>query len=271
MQTEEFNDIIGERISKSLAVLVKKAGEYAQNDDRLHNFRAAQGLTGKSMRQTLGGMMLKHTVSIYDMINSDQDYPNAVWDEKLGDHINYLLLLEAVVAEEKKESVEEEVLPAAPQTLTDKDRDFIQEKLAEPAEPRDVQEARIWSQRYAGEEPNAMLARKFLPSIPVYAEVKKADPRYTFVIDEDGEYSQVDTMRVQWKSSADAEKAGRISPSTNDHQGERPLLTPGTQRRADLLRKIAFQLEQGQIATPEELWHAVQPVTDGADNELPSV
>ncbi len=258
MQTEEFNDIIGERISKSLAVLVKKAGEYAQNDDRLHNFRAAQGLTGKSMRQTLGGMMLKHTVSIYDMINSDQDYPNAVWDEKLGDHINYLLLLEAVVAEEKKESVEEEVLPVDPKTLTDKDREFIQEKLSEPAEPRDVQEARIWSQRYAGEEPNAMLARKFLPSIPVYAEVVRAEPRYTFVIDEDGSYSKVDTMHVLWNTSAEAEKAGRRPGlMANDHQGEIPLLNPGTQRRAELLRELAFKLEQGHITDVVELRAAI--------------
>jgi hypothetical protein len=51
------------------------------------------------MTQALGGMMAKHTISIYDMIDTGNDYPMALWDEKITDHLNYLLLLKAVVSE----------------------------------------------------------------------------------------------------------------------------------------------------------------------------
>ena len=38
-------------------------------------------------------MMSKHTVSIYDMCWSGQDYGLKLWQEKITDAINYLLLL----------------------------------------------------------------------------------------------------------------------------------------------------------------------------------
>ena len=60
----------------------------------------AAGLQGCLPREALGGMMAKHTVSVYDMINSCDTFPIALWDEKITDHINYLLLLKAIVVEE---------------------------------------------------------------------------------------------------------------------------------------------------------------------------
>ena len=59
------------------------------------------------MAKALAGMMVKHTVSIYDMINNpDTTYDMDVWNEKITDHINYLLLLRAVVIEEKHKANE---------------------------------------------------------------------------------------------------------------------------------------------------------------------
>ena len=46
--------------------------------------------------------MCKHTVSVYDMIRGLEEgksYPLELWDEKIGDSINYLLLLAAAVRE----------------------------------------------------------------------------------------------------------------------------------------------------------------------------
>lgn len=105
MTTDIFNRVIKEQIEKCLNVLVGKAQEYAdnENDDRLHNFKCAAGLTGETPQAALAGMMLKHTVSIYDMCKSKDDFPISLWEEKIGDHINYLLLLKAVVVEEKLE------------------------------------------------------------------------------------------------------------------------------------------------------------------------
>ncbi len=99
MMYEERDEIIQEMIDKCLRVLKAKAEGYSTDEDVLHNFRVAAGLQGCSVTQALAGMMTKHTVSVYDMINSGQSYAPAVWDEKIGDLINYLLLLRVAVKE----------------------------------------------------------------------------------------------------------------------------------------------------------------------------
>jgi hypothetical protein len=98
MKTDEFNTIIGDQIDRSINVLVNKAKEYA-TDDRLHNFKVAAELQGETPIQSLAGMMAKHTVSVYDMCQSDEKFPIELWNEKITDSINYLLLLRALVEE----------------------------------------------------------------------------------------------------------------------------------------------------------------------------
>ena len=98
MNQERFNEIIQEQVNTCLDTLVVKAKEYA-TDDKLHNFRTAASLHGGTMEQALAGMMAKHTVSVYDMCNSGQVYNLNLWNEKITDSINYLLLLRAVVGE----------------------------------------------------------------------------------------------------------------------------------------------------------------------------
>lgn len=51
-------------------------------------------------KEALAGMMAKHTISVYDMCRSGKDYPIELWNEKITDHINYLLLLKAIVEED---------------------------------------------------------------------------------------------------------------------------------------------------------------------------
>ncbi len=101
MNTNDFNAIIREQIDRCENTLCKKAEEYA-TEDRLHNFKVAAGLQDCLPTTALAGMMCKHTVSVYDMINdveSGKDFPLELWDEKIGDSINYLLLLSALVRE----------------------------------------------------------------------------------------------------------------------------------------------------------------------------
>lgn len=103
MKTKQFNSIVDERIAYIKASLKSKGNEYAPNDDRLENFRVAANLNGQSMAQALWGMATKHIVSVATMVVSRKRYPKAVWVEKLGDCINYMILLYAVVIEEAKE------------------------------------------------------------------------------------------------------------------------------------------------------------------------
>ena len=99
MKTERFNAIIEKQQERCMDVLVNKAKEYA-TEDRLHNFKVAAELQRTTPINALAGMLAKHTVSIYDMCRSDQTYPKEMWDEKITDHINYLLLLKALTVEE---------------------------------------------------------------------------------------------------------------------------------------------------------------------------
>lgn len=100
MNIKDFEKVVEEQIARSREILVIKAREYATLD-RLHNFKVAGELQGISPRSALAGMMAKHTVSIYDMcVRPDILYSAEIWNEKITDHINYLLLLRAIIEEE---------------------------------------------------------------------------------------------------------------------------------------------------------------------------
>jgi hypothetical protein len=112
MNTERFEECLNNRIEKCKAVLLKKADEYA-TDDRLHNFKVAAELQGVNPLTALSGMMAKHTVSVYDLIRETESGdrpPLDMWDEKIGDSINYLLLLDAAVRELYSEPVYGKIL-----------------------------------------------------------------------------------------------------------------------------------------------------------------
>lgn len=104
MRTEQFEEVINNRIETCKSVLCSKAEEYA-TDDRLHNFKVAGKLQKCTPVKALGGMMAKHTVSVYDLID-DYEQGKAIskemWVEKIGDSINYLLLLTALLEEDEK-------------------------------------------------------------------------------------------------------------------------------------------------------------------------
>ena len=99
MNSKTFDRIFKEQNERSEKILCGKAKEYAQDDERLHNFKVAAALQGLTPIQALAGMMAKHTISVYDMCWSGKEYPIELWAEKITDHINYLHLLNALVRE----------------------------------------------------------------------------------------------------------------------------------------------------------------------------
>ncbi len=101
MNSEQFSRIFDQQMQVCSDILFRKAGEYATDDNRLHNFDVAGALESIEPVQALGGMMAKHTVSVYDMIRAGNpgQFSMEQWDEKITDHINYLILLKAAVYE----------------------------------------------------------------------------------------------------------------------------------------------------------------------------
>lgn len=107
MQQGYFESIIDSRLEKIQNILTKKGKEYVPedlDDDRLRAFKHAAEIQGINPVQALAGMMCKHTASIYDMCACDEKehYKLDLWDEKITDHINYLLLLWALLVENRE-------------------------------------------------------------------------------------------------------------------------------------------------------------------------
>jgi len=99
---KDFNRIVEQRIDKIRDVLSNKAKEYSSDDDRFHNFKRAGEMLRIEPEQALIGMFAKHMVSIMDMVRDiarGEKQPIFMWDEKIGDAINYLILLEGLVTE----------------------------------------------------------------------------------------------------------------------------------------------------------------------------
>ena len=102
MNREDFSRLLEERVGKIHAVLKNKAVEYAPGDDRLHNFKRAAKITGETPAQVCVGFMVKHLVSVLDIVDGlskRNSIRMEIVDEKIGDAINYLILLEALIKE----------------------------------------------------------------------------------------------------------------------------------------------------------------------------
>lgn len=95
MNLQEFDKVLENRINLIRSVLSSKGKEYSLNNDRLHNFNKAAVILDESREKALMGMAIKHFISILDMINLGKLPDEKVLEEKIGDMINYLILLEA--------------------------------------------------------------------------------------------------------------------------------------------------------------------------------
>ena len=101
MNAEKFKEILGNRLNLIDEILDAKGKEYSSETDRLHNFKIAARINHCSPVQALWGMATKHLVSIVDMVEQKNqvNFNHDTVDEKVGDLINYLILLEALMKE----------------------------------------------------------------------------------------------------------------------------------------------------------------------------
>ena len=104
MENEQFNDIIKSTLGDAKRMLTRKSEGYSTAEDRLHNFRTGAALNGVTMEQVCWGMATKHIISISDMVMSGDTYDSDIWDEKLGDAINYLAILKAITVAHESDS-----------------------------------------------------------------------------------------------------------------------------------------------------------------------
>lgn len=102
MSPEEFQRVVEQRFGECRHVLVEKAREYAPGDDRFQNFKTAGAYLGCSPEMALLGMLVKHLVALRDFVDVTEKggtIPEEQWNEKIGDSINYLVLLDGLLQE----------------------------------------------------------------------------------------------------------------------------------------------------------------------------
>jgi hypothetical protein len=103
MNSADFDRVVRLRVDSIVKTLSYKAKEYA-SEDRLYNFKRAAEMSRTTPIEALKGMMLKHLVSVFDLMEGKLENTAYLVNEKVGDAINYLILLEALL-EEKREPV----------------------------------------------------------------------------------------------------------------------------------------------------------------------
>lgn len=99
--------LVDYQIAKCKAVLSYKGDEYVKGEDVFEHFKKAASLQGINTREALFGMLAKHIVSISELCAEEHCAPTEIWNEKICDAINYLILLSGVVRDELKAEIEE--------------------------------------------------------------------------------------------------------------------------------------------------------------------
>lgn len=99
MDAKRFDEILHKTVSSTVKTLASKAKEYTKGD-RLYNFKRAAGIQETTPEKALLGMWSKHLVSILDLIEGTLPATEAILNEKIGDTINYLILLKALLIEQ---------------------------------------------------------------------------------------------------------------------------------------------------------------------------
>lgn len=103
MRPEEFDRIVAKTFASD--VLAKKGKVYASQDDRLANFKVAARNAGVISERALWMYRLKHETAMLmelekmERLGDKYQVPLDLWSEWIGDSLNYLLLLKALLTE----------------------------------------------------------------------------------------------------------------------------------------------------------------------------
>ena len=97
----DFNDLVEERCEKIKETLVRKGKEYGIGGNRFHNFDRAAEKRNTYPEDALMAHKSKHDVSVDDLCETAENNPEKLSqrliDAKIGDSINYLILLEGLL------------------------------------------------------------------------------------------------------------------------------------------------------------------------------
>lgn len=104
MKTSEFDKLAKQETNRMLDVMCSKSADYADDKDKLFNFKQAGRIDGITPIEALRGMWLKHRASIQqgldELLEGKPPRPRDWWIEKLTDDRNYNLLFFGLLEEQ---------------------------------------------------------------------------------------------------------------------------------------------------------------------------
>lgn len=99
-----FEENLDLRLKLLREILGNEVTEYATEENRYHNFDKAAKIQDITPEQALCGIMTKHFVSVLDIIDgvsNDYLYTVTYIEEKIGDTIKYLIILESMIKDRR--------------------------------------------------------------------------------------------------------------------------------------------------------------------------
>lgn len=99
MTGNAFFAMVERRIEQIRSVLISKSKEYSTDKDKLHNFKSNPIGCKETPTEVCWGYLRKHLQSIYDIAMGNVEATQAQIEEKIGDSINYMFLMEALLIE----------------------------------------------------------------------------------------------------------------------------------------------------------------------------
>lgn len=98
MTETEFEQIVKDTLNQIRETLIIKGKEYRRNGNPFHNFDEGAKITSMSREKVLDGFMLKHVISVNDIVNDlDKNIlpKKSTIDEKIGDILIYMIIKKA--------------------------------------------------------------------------------------------------------------------------------------------------------------------------------
>jgi len=106
MKIETRQKIAQERFKECLETLLKKGKDYSSSEDCLSNFKRNAERLGLTKYQVWLVYFMKHVDSICNAVKSNPDNPQVESEPlegRITDIINYALILEALITEDRPE------------------------------------------------------------------------------------------------------------------------------------------------------------------------
>lgn len=95
MTEKQFEEEVEKTLNQLKQTLIVKGKEYRRNSNPFHNFEQGAKITGTSREKVLDGFLLKHEVSVMDMVNDlDKNVlpTTNVVNEKFNDILIYNII-----------------------------------------------------------------------------------------------------------------------------------------------------------------------------------